>query len=115
MCVCVCVCVCACVGTPSCTDHKLYIHMYICVHHSRREIPEERGRDESLREVVGIMPVGDYSSRTLVQGDTTLELVITCSGTAQLQNLCVCVCAPYICAFALYNIRTYLSLCTYII
>lgn len=48
---------------------------------------KDKGRDEALREIRGIMTVGDYSSRTLVQGDTTVELVITCSVKPTIQLL----------------------------
>ena len=37
------------------------------------------GRDETAREVRGMMRVGNYASRTMVKGESVVELVLMCA------------------------------------
>ena len=37
------------------------------------------GRDETAREVRGLMRVGNYASRTMVKGESVVELVLMCA------------------------------------
>ena len=37
------------------------------------------GRDESARDVRGLMRVGNYASRTMVRGESVVELVLMCA------------------------------------
>ena len=59
------------------------------------------GRDETARDVRGLMRVGNYASRTMVKGESIVELVLMCAseswGTVR---MCVHVCmhlSVYVC------------------
>ena len=59
------------------------------------------GRDETARDVRGLMRVGNYASRTMVKGESVVELVLMCAseswGTVR---MCVHVCmhlSVYVC------------------
>ena len=57
------------------------------------------GRDETAREVRGLMRVGNYASRTMVKGESVVELVLMCASEswgAVYVRTYVCTCVyPY--------------------
>ena len=56
------------------------------------------GRDESARDVRGLMRVGNYASRTMVRGESIVELVLMCASESWgCSRVCTYVCM-YVCA-----------------